>query len=689
MDAQAGRLELAMEIARMAPWDSTIVDGELERGTVYWSAQGSELTGLGPQALAEPFPAFLARVHPADRGIVLQAMQGGVERGDGYHLEYRVVWPDGSVHWLAARARILDQGGALPLRTYGMVWDVTERVRYDAGVDEREQLAAITLGSIGDGVMTLAADGTITYLNPAAERLTGWSAQAALGKHFQQVLKVVDCGSGEALASAAARCLELGRAVGVATRGRMVTREGRLLDVEDSATPILAATGAVVGAVTVFRDVSHERKLAEELSWQATHDPLTGLINRSEFERQIATALHSAKHEGHVHALLYMDLDRFKVVNDTCGHAAGDVLLQMLARMLHAQMRNIDVLARLGGDELGALLLHCPLDHALKIAEEIRQSIKEFRFVWDSRSFELGISVGLAEITADSKSMTDLLIAADQACYVAKEQGRNRIHVYKESDVALAMRHGDMMWLARLNDAFDHERFRLYAMPIVNLHAPWDTHQEVLVRLHNGKHKPILPGAFIPAAERYDLMTSIDRWVIRAVCSHIQRVRAEDPDAAATMFSINLSGVSLGDPGLEAYIVEQFREYGVAPSCICFEITETAVIADLPKAQQFMHRLRARGCRFSLDDFGSGVSSFGYLKALPVDYLKIDGIFVRGLSHDAVNRAMVKAINEVGQVMGIKTVAEYVEDDQTLDAVYALGLDYAQGFALGPARALN
>jgi diguanylate cyclase (GGDEF)-like protein/PAS domain S-box-containing protein len=689
MDAQTRQLELAMEIARMAPWESTIVDGEMVRGTVYWSAQGSELTGLAPQALVEPFPAFLARVHPADRGVVLQAMQGGIERGDGYHLEYRVIWPDGTVRWLAARARILDQGGDLPLRTYGMVWDVTERVHYDAGVDEREQLAAITLNSIGDGVLTLAADGSITYLNPAAERLTGWSAQAALGKHFQHVLKLVDCASGEALASAAARCLELGRAVGVATRGRLATREGRLLDVEDSATPILAGTGAVVGAVTVFRDVSHERKLAEELSWQATHDPLTGLINRSQFESQVATALHSAKHEGHAHALLYMDLDRFKVVNDTCGHAAGDVLLQMLARMLHAQMRNIDVLARLGGDELGALLLHCPLDHALKIAEEIRQSIKEFRFVWDSRSFELGISVGLAEITADSKSMTDLLIAADQACYVAKEQGRNRIHVYKESDVALAMRHGDMMWLARLNDAFDHERFRLYAMPIVHLHAPWDTHQEVLVRLHNGKHKPILPGAFIPAAERYDLMTSIDRWVIRAVCRHIRKQRSEDPDLDAGMYSINLSGVSLGDPGLEGYVVEQFAEYGVTPARICFEITETAVIADLPKAQQFMHRLRKCGCRFSLDDFGSGVSSFGYLKALPVDFLKIDGIFVRDIAREPIHHAMVKAINEVGHVMGIKTVAEYVEDEATLAAIRELGLDYAQGYALGTARALQ
>ena len=294
--------------------------------------------------------------------------------------------------------------------------------------------------------------------------------------------------------------------------------------------------------------------------------------------------------------------------------------------------------------------------------------------------------------------MSELLSAADQACYLAKEQGRNRLHVYQESDVMLAQRHVEMLWISRLNEAFEHDYFRLYAMPIVHLHDSPEYHDEVLIRIRNGKGELILPGAFIPAAERYDMMLSIDRWVIRAVCHHIQSVRdslppleamAESRRRAPALYSINLSGMSLADAGLQDYITEQFVHYAIAPEQICFEITETAVIANLPKAQAFMHKLKALGCRFSLDDFGSGFSSFGYLKALPVDYLKIDGVFVRDIASNAINRAMVKAINEVGHVMGLKTVAEYVEDAETLAVIRELGIDYAQGYAVGGLRPLT
>lgn len=303
----------------------------------------------------------------------------------------------------------------------------------------------------------------------------------------------------------------------------------------------------------------------------------------------------------------------------------------------------------------------------------------------------------MVEITQDSKSTSELLVAADQACYLAKEQGRNRIHVYQESDVMLAQRHGEMLWISRLNEAFERDYFRLYAMPIVHLHATPESHDEVLIRIRNSHGELILPGAFIPAAERYDMMGSIDRWVIRAVCHHIMSVRdslppldalAESCRRAPALYSINLSGMSLADTSLQHYITGQFVQFEIAPEQICFEITETAVIANLPKAQVFMHQLKMLGCRFSLDDFGSGFSSFGYLKALPVDYLKIDGLFVRDIASNAINRAMVKAINEVGHVMGIKTVAEYVENDATLAVIRELGIDYAQGHAVGNVRPL-
>jgi diguanylate cyclase (GGDEF)-like protein len=496
----------------------------------------------------------------------------------------------------------------------------------------------------------------------------------------------------------AAASLNLKQAISVSSQNQLVTRDHRHVAVEESAAPIWSDTGELLGAVVVFRDVSHERKLTKQLSWNASHDTLTGLINRREFEVQIATALHSAKEDGHVHALLYMDLDQFKIVNDTCGHSAGDLLLQLLSKMLQTQMRDSDILARLGGDELGVLLPHCPPDQALLIADDLRQSIKNFRFVWDDHTFELGVSIGVVEINHNSKSMTELLIAADQACYLAKERGRNRVHLYQESDLRLARRQGEMLWVSRLNEAFEHQYFRLYAQPIVGLGEQDGAHDEVLIRIQPGKGDLILPGAFIPAAERYDMMTAIDRWVIRAVCRHMQNMRdslgaeqayIEDRQPAPAQYSVNLSGTSLGDEGLHDYIVEQFVEHDIAPEQICFEITETAVIANLLKAQTFMAGLKALGCRFSLDDFGSGLSSFAYLKALPVDFLKIDGIFIRDIATNAINRALVKAINEVGHVMGISTVAEYVEDEPTLEVVRELGLDYAQGYAVGLLRPLS
>ena len=698
MSDQQKRLQMALEAAHMAIWDSRIVDGQVIDGTVSWSAKGATLLGLEERPLTHPFRAFLDCVHAGDRDKVVAVLQEGVRQRDGYALQYRVVWPDGSAHWLAAKAQVFMDAAGHPERTLGIIWDITEHMARELMIAERKELAEVTLSSIGDGVMTTDPQGKTRYLNRVAEQLTGWSNQLALGLDIGDTLHLVDEHTGLPSEHVAIKCLRQRQAIGISTHAQLITRDGRRIAVEESAAPIWSRDGEILGAVVVFRDVSHERKLTQQLSWHATHDTLTGLINRREFEHLVAGALHTAKEEGHVHALLYLDLDQFKVINDTSGHGAGDVLLQLLAKMLQEQMRDSDILARLGGDELGVLLPHCPLDQARLIGEQLRQSVREFRFAWGERSFELGVSIGIVEISQDSKSMSELLSAADQACYLAKDQGRNRLHVYQESDVMLAQRHGEMLWISRLNEAFEHDYFRLYAMPIVHLRDQPEFHDEVLIRIRNGKGDLILPGAFIPAAERYDMMLSIDRWVIRAVCHHIQSVRdslppleamAESRRRAPALYSINLSGMSLADTGLQDYITEQFVHYAIAPEQICFEITETAVIANLPKAQAFMYQLKALGCRFSLDDFGSGFSSFGYLKALPVDYLKIDGVFVRDIASNAINRAMVKAINEVGHVMGLKTVAEYVENDATLAVIRELGIDYAQGYAVGHLRPLT
>jgi diguanylate cyclase (GGDEF)-like protein/PAS domain S-box-containing protein len=696
------RLQMALSSAQMSIWDASVVGNSVLEGTIEWSAEGAALIGLPPVEQHQRFADYLRMVHPDDAGALLEAMQRRVDECAGYAFEYRLYRPDGALLWLACRATTVCEDGA-PVRTLGLIWDDSLRKRQEAELAEQKELADVTLASIGDAVVTTDVQGRITFMNRVAEQLTGWSDAQARGLDVGQVVSLADEANGAEIDNPALRSLHQRQAIGVTSRAQLVTRDGHRIAVEDSASPIWSRDGVVLGAVMVFHAVSHERRLNNQLSWQASHDALTGLLNRRAFEDAVSLALRSAKDEGHHHALMYMDLDRFKIVNDSVGHGAGDVLLQTLSRMLLGHMRESDVLARLGGDELGVLLSYCPMERARELGDELRRSIKDFRFVWSDKVFELGVSIGLVEISEDSKSTSELLVAADQACYMAKEQGRNRIHVYRESDVMLARRQGELQWVTRLNDALAHDRFRLFAQHIVSLDGADDGHHEVLVRIVSneagGETGLILPGAFIPAAERYDLMAPLDRWVVTHTCRHIARERAQrgDPMAAdgsvhrmpPPVYSVNLSGMSLGDEGMLDHIVAQFDENGVDPTQLCFEITETAVIANMPRAQAFIAALRALGCRFSLDDFGSGLSSFAYLRTLQVDYLKIDGVFIRDIARNDINRALVKAINEVGHVMGIRTIAEYVEDPPTLAAVRALGIDYAQGYAVGKVRQLE
>jgi diguanylate cyclase (GGDEF)-like protein/PAS domain S-box-containing protein len=594
-------------------------------------------------------------------------MHAHVDLGRDYEVGYRIRRADGAERWMRAKARILGVAG-FPVGTLGLIWDDTERKKRKLATHELKELAEVTLASIGDAVVTTDRCGQVRSLNRVAEYLLGWSQPDASGKPIEELMQLVNDINGVVLENPVTRCLRTRTTVGVSPRIRLVTCDYRNIAIEDSAAPIWSGDVQLLGAVAVFRDVSHERELTHQVRWQAAHDALTGLINRREFEKETAHALAGAKTEGHHHALLYMDLDRFKVVNDTCGHAAGDVLLQTLSRMLPDHMRDSDILARLGGGELGVLLRHCPMPRACLLADGLRQAIHDFRFAWGGHTFSLGVSIGLVEIEPDSSNTTELLMAADQACYLAKESGRNRVRVYRDTDALLAQRRSEVQWVTRLNEALAHGRFQLFGQPIMPLGAEPGCHEEVLIRIAGPGDVLTLPGAFIPAAERYDLMAPLDRWVIAHVCRHIDREIKGRRDGAATdldripaMYSINLSGMSLNDEGMFDHIASQFERYGVEPRRICFEITETAIIANLPKAQDFIARCRQLGCLFSLDDFGSGLSSFAYLRSLPVDFLKIDGVFVRDIVTNRVHRAMVKAINEVGHEVGIRTVAEYVE----------------------------
>ena len=438
----------------------------------------------------------------------------------------------------------------------------------------------------------------------------------------------------------------------------------------------------------VCEDVTEAHILSEQIAYQASHDALTGLANRSEFDKTITQAIAMAHQDNSEHTLCYLDLDQFKVVNDTCGHLAGDELLRQLGDLLKKQVRRHDLVARLGGDEFGLLMYNCNLNEAFLACEKIRDVIRDFHFAWEDRRFAIGVSIGVTSINDASGNAVNLLKEADAACYAAKDKGRNRVHVFRPDDEELALRHGEMQWVARIHHGLEKNLFCLYGQPIISLTDHEESlHFEALVRYQDDKGHIIPPGAFLPAAERYNLAQAMDRWVI----SHLFENIATQPGFLnrLALCSINLSGLTLSDENMLGFISEQFRKWEIPTQKICFEITETAAIANLSNATRFINQLREQGCLFSLDDFGSGLSSFAYLKNLPVDFLKIDGLFVKDILDDKVDLAMVRSINEVGHIMGKKTIAEFVENRQILTLLSELGVDYAQGYCIGKPVPLN
>jgi diguanylate cyclase (GGDEF)-like protein/PAS domain S-box-containing protein len=553
-----------------------------------------------------------------------------------------------------------------------------ERRRIEAALIDQKERAEVTLHSIGDAVITTDAAGRIEYLNPAAEAITGWPAAEALGTPIAEVCATVDELSRLPLPPLTEQCLARGEAVPGAGGMLLVSRQHEERVVEQTAAPITDRAGTVTGSVVVLRDVTGTREMARQMRWQATHDALTGLVNRQEFERRVAQLIAAVRRGGPPHALLYLDLDEFKVVNDTCGHSAGDELLRQLTLLLKGAARQSDTVARLGGDEFGLLLAGCEAETARRVAEKLIDTIQHFRFPWDDKLFDVGASIGIVEITRETEGVGSVLGAADMACYAAKERGRNRIHAFEIGDEQLSQRHAEMQWVARIQQAIDAGDLLLYAQEIQPLRGPGPGHYEVLVRLRAEDGRVIPPGSFIPAAERYNVTPQIDRYVIRQVFGHIRA----HPALRELGYAINLSGKSLNDERLLAFVLEQAQADGVDPRQICFEITETAAIGNLKSAVTFIGELRRHGFRFALDDFGSGLSSFGYLKHLPVDYLKIDGGFVRNIVHDRIDAAMVHAIHGIGQTIGIETIAEFVEDAHILAELRKIGVDYAQGYHL-------
>ncbi|BBC27052.1 EAL domain-containing protein [Pseudanabaena sp. ABRG5-3] len=560
--------------------------------------------------------------------------------------------------------------------------EIEEHQRLENELFAEKELAQVTLQSIGDAVITTDAYGIIQYFNPIAERLTGWQAEEAQGMPLLKVFIIVNEITRKPAENPINKALLEERIVGLANHSILIARDGIEYAIEDSAAPIRDRQGQIIGAVMVFHDVTESRTLSRQLSWEASHDALTGLINRRGFEQQLVEAIASLQKHEQQHALCYLDLDQFKVVNDTVGHIAGDELLRQITTILHKGVRSSDTLARLGGDEFGLLLTQCPLAQATQIAETIKDLVHHFRFVWDSKTFMIGVSIGVVAIDKPNQNLMEIMGAADAACYAAKANGRNCIHVYRPDDGELNRQRGERQMISQISRALETNSFCLYYQKIISITSqPLVEHYEILIRMLNEKGELVSPNEFIPAAERYGLITEIDCWVIKTFFSNYHKLSQQQVITHGT-YTINLSGASIGNNQFLKFLIAQFPHYQVPPENICFEITETAAITNFEQARYFISEIKKLGCCFALDDFGSGLSSFAYLTNLPVDYLKIDGVFVKSIKDNLISQAIVEGFNNIAHAMNLETIAEFVEDEAILEKLQEIGVDYAQGFAI-------
>jgi diguanylate cyclase (GGDEF)-like protein/PAS domain S-box-containing protein len=648
---------------------------------LYANRAAADLFGLDPETLVGKQVTDLVR--PAYRAVLRKHIGSLLEgQTSAEPLEVQLISGEEQGLWaeLYFRLVIFKNEPAL----LAVARDITHRKSLEASLGRGKLQARITLESIGEGVITTDTQGIIDYMNEAAEQLTSSSRSIGLGKRLTDLIAVVDEVDRDSLGDPVERCLTERKRISLGRRALLMSKHsGRECSIELTASPIRSPDGGVAGCVIIFHDVSETRGLARQMSYQASHDALTGLVNRSEFERRLESALKSARAgDGAGHAVCYLDLDRFKAVNDTCGHLAGDNLLREIASLLREKVRDSDTVARLGGDEFGLLLVGCPLDKARQITDDVCRAVADYRFVWRDQIFDIGVSIGVVEIGHESGAAETVLGAADSACYVAKQQGRGRVHVYSSRDEIIARQRGEIQWLQRLQAALKEDQFELFVQPIISVGGRVDVGPalEVLLRLRDESGGLISPGQFIQAAERYHLMFHIDRWVVQKTLTALASGSIRLPEGRSC--SVNLSGQTLGDEHFLEFVVDALDHTGVAPSKLCFEVPESAVIGNLDHAHRFINVLHGMGCHFALDDFGSGIGSFSNLKNLSIDYLKIDGAYIRNIAQDSVNHAMVTAMIKLARTLDFRVVAEEVEDRVSFETVRRMGVDFVQGYVI-------
>jgi diguanylate cyclase (GGDEF)-like protein/PAS domain S-box-containing protein len=664
--------DLVSDFARTLPEIVLVHDEQI----LIANDSAAALVGLDPAQLVGRQAADL--VKPAYRALFKKTTAKHLEGSEAPNrLELQLINGNDRGLWVEVQSSRIEFRGKPAVMTIAR--DVSYRKNLEVSLGRSKRQAQYTLESISEGVITTDNKGVIDYMNGAAEKLTGSSRETAIGKKSSELFTLVDEADRRPLGDPVERCLAMRRRVNMGRKSLLISKSDQEEhSAEVTASPIRGPGNEISGTVVVLHDVSEIRGLTRQMSYQATHDALTGLINRREFERRLEEAISNARAEGTTHILCYMDLDRFKAVNDSSGHIAGDNMLREVAALLREKVRDSDYVARLGGDEFGMLLVGCPLEKARQIATSVCNAVGDYRFVWQDKIFNIGISIGLVEITRDAGEMQDLVSAADSACYVAKQRGRGQVHVYSARDEALARERGDIQWLREIQTALNQNGFDIVTQPIIALGGKNGSgpSTEVFLRLPDGgKHAP--NADFLRPAERYQLMPQIDRWVVQATLAAISR--GDIKLAERRSCTINLSGQTLGDEGFLEFVVDALDRSGVQPSSICFEVGEAEITENLSTAMRFIEVLHGIGCQFSMDDFGSGLGAFSNLKQLPLDFVKVDGTFTRNLTSDQINQEMVSALINLARRLEFKVIAEQVEEQEDFDWLRDVDVDYVQG----------
>jgi diguanylate cyclase len=666
-------LNRAGEVAGVGGWEL-----DLASGALVWSDETYRIYGvkIGQPPLKDVWQ-FLS---PDGQHAVRHALRAAIRDGKSWDLEHSVIRAGGEIVWVRSLGAVECEDGH-PARLVGTLQDITEARRLRAELAEQHELLRVTLQSIADAVITTDSAGRVVWLNPVAERMTGWSNPEAHDQPLASVFHLVDEATRQPVACGLPTQWPEEKPVKLAERALLLSRNGEEFGIDDTASPMRNGEGRVLGAVLVFRDVSEQRRRSGEMNYRATHDALTGLVNRAEFETRLRRVLQDACDNHSEHALLCIDLDQFKSVNDACGHAVGDELLKQVGRLFTESIRHRDTPARLGGDEFAVILEHCSLEQAQRLAQEICDRTSHLRFNHDGRNFSIGASIGLVPVHASWASAQEILKAADASCFAAKEAGRGRVHTWFDTDTAVIARQDGVLWSSRIEKALADNRFVLQAQHICPLGAEVAAGMaELLVRMVDEEGALLLPGAFFPAAERFNLVSRIDRWVLRET---LERIHAGSGLDSFPVLSLNLSGESIGDRAFHRYALDLLAQAGPrACQRICLEIAESTALGNMADTSAFIRQARPLGVKVALDRFGVGASSFHYLAELSVDYLKIDGQFIRGMIDDELHEAAVRSFVDVARIVGLKTIALHVDNPQVLTRLRDLGVDYAQGFLI-------